>query len=77
MIEFNQIFIDYKPKEEYSIMKGITSESQRYFASIYKKVSVGKNKLGKDNHTETSIGNIATKDIEEYFKFLEPYIEKR
>ena len=70
---FNEIFEKYRPKQEYSIIKGIGSETGRYIACVFKKVEVN----GRRREiAETSVANFATKDLTEYFNFLSNYIEK-
>lgn len=73
-----EIYRDYKPKEGYSILKGGKGTvTGRQIAFVYQKIEIPGKGLVKKSYTDITVKTVATHDADEYFKQLEPYLEKR
>lgn len=73
---FEEVFVQFVPKPEYTILKGIGETSGKFLAFIYKKVTV-QVKLGRKETAEISIATIAATTVEDYITQLKPYINHR
>lgn len=72
---YEELFQQFKPKEEFTVSVLKSKETGNYIASIYRK-GVSVNRYKKET-MEASLGCISTKDMSKYIEFLSPYIEPR
>ena len=71
---YEELFQQYKPKDEFVIYKLKSQETDKFIACVYKKVAVNR---FKSEFCDASIAVITEKDFDTYFNKLQPYIQKR
>lgn len=74
LLTFEGLKQKYTAKEEYTVNAKISDISGKYIAFVYHKVPVNR---FKKEYADTAVASIITANINEFYKFLQPYLRQR